>query len=139
MNPWIAALLGAMGGALGMWIALDREGLRDRLTSITDHAPSGEQAADRGKAILAFAAKNWMVVLVIAVLLIWGISSLVQQANQVPQVHLGLNQFTDKCGQSVTVDLTVEDVHRGYFTLGSTPECRRIVNLSPGPTQDKER
>ena len=129
-------VLGIVIGALGMWIYLDREGFRDRLSGIRDsaaeHAPSGEQTASAASALWAFVRKYWLVLLIVVVLAVWGISSLIQQANQIPQVHLGMNQFADKCGKSVIVDLTVEDVRRGYFTVGSTPECRRIVNLKPG-------
>lgn len=127
--------LGMLIGAVVMWVYVDREGFRDRLAGIRDsaveHAPSAEQTAGAASALWAFVRKHWLVILVVMVLLIWGISSLIQQANYIPQVHLGLNQFTDKCGKSVTVDLTVEDVRRGYFTVGSTPECRRSVNLNP--------
>lgn len=128
-------LVGIVLGWIGGWIYHDREGFRDRLTGTREAAAEvaqDERTAEAGKAVLTFVRRYWWVLLIVVVLAAWGISTLIQQANQVPQVHLGLNQFTDKCGVSVTVDLTVEDVHRGYFTVGSTAECRRIVNLKPG-------
>ncbi len=128
-------VFGIAVGVVLAWIWLDREGLRDRLLSIRDttseHAPSAEQTASVASALWVFVHKYWLVLLIIIVLLIWGVSHLIQQANQVPQVHLGMNEFADKCGKSVIVDLTVEDLRRGYFTVGSTPECRRIINLKP--------
>lgn len=129
-------VLGAVVGALVVYLIIDPQGLKEKLLgvkdSVAEHAPSGEQTASAAATVWSFVKRNWLVLLIVVVLAVWGISSLIQQANQVPQVHLGTNNFIDKCGVSVNEEITREDVSRGYITVGSSPECRRTINLEPG-------
>jgi flagellar biogenesis protein FliO len=127
--------LGILIGMIGMWVYMDREGFRDRLASVKDsaaeHAPSAEQTASAATTVWSFVKRNWLVVLIVIVLLIWGISSLVQQANQTPSINLGFNNLKDRCGVSQVVNVTIEDVRRGQVVVGTKPECRRVIILKP--------
>lgn len=133
MTHILALLVGIAIGAIGMWIFLDREGFTDRITSLKENAaeraPSEEVTVERGKAILAFLRSYWIVLAVVVILLVFGISIAVQQMNVKPEMGLGLTQFQDKCGKTVPVEITLEDVRRGYVRVGSTEECRRDVNI----------
>ena len=133
-------ILGTIVGGLITYLIIDPQGLREKFLgvkdSVSEHAPSPEQTAEGGKVILAFVRKYWFVLLVVVVLLVMGISSLISQANQTPQVQLGMNTLMDKCGVAQNVNITVEDVRRGQIVIGSKPECRRIVNLKPGKHAD---
>lgn|GEM_PF-6410301 len=128
-------VIGFFVGGFLVWAWLDREGLKDSFRSGWDsamqHAPSGEQTVSATTAVVAFARRNWVVLLIVVALLIWGIWTLVQQANQVPSINLGFNTLKDRCGLAQVVNVTVEDVRRGQVVVGTTPDCRRIINLKP--------
>lgn len=124
---------GLIGFLIGYWV-VQQGGAQEAGQVVGEHVEEHrDEWKERGRAVLnaLFGGKRkfvWLAVFVVVGLVFIGIAL---KPEQLRTINTGMNQFVDGCGKTQTIDVTAEDVRRGYVILDYKGPCEITQPLGP--------